>query len=106
MAKFAPYFSSTAMDRERRNLRSNPFLRLISVRYIHIFQASLPTLGTLLVKILIIVVPRLELVESWTEDELVTDLHDASHDLDVVQKTFMAVSRYTLNCTKVRGTMP
>ena len=41
------------------------------------------------------------MVETWTEDELVTVLHEACHDLDVFQKTFMTVPRYGLGGIKV-----
>jgi hypothetical protein len=58
------------------------------------------------VRILTDVVPRLELVESWTEDELVDVLREASHDLGIVQKTFMTVLRHALSGMKVRGTVP
>ena len=47
------------------------------------------------------VVPRLELVEPWTEDELVTVLHESAHDLGVAQKTFMTVLRHALSGMKV-----
>ncbi|KAF9647742.1 glutamyl-tRNA synthetase [Thelephora ganbajun] len=56
--------------------------------------------GNILVKILTNVVPRLELVESWTEDELATVLHDAAHDLGVGQKIFMTVLRHALSGMK------
>ena len=55
------------------------------------------------VRILTGVVPRLELVESWEEDELAAVLHEASHDLGVAQKTFMTVLRHALSGMKVRG---
>ena len=55
------------------------------------------------VRILTDVVPRLELVESWTEDELVTVLHETAHDLGIVQKTFMMVLRHALSGMKVCG---
>ena len=58
------------------------------------------------VRILTDVVPRLEPVESWTEDELVTILNEAAHDLGVVQKTFMTVLRHALSGMKVCGTVP
>lgn len=70
------------------------------------FQVFLLTSGAYLVKILTDVVPRLELVESWTEDELTTILHEASHDLGVAQKTFMTVLRHALSGMKVCGTVP
>ena len=57
------------------------------------------------VRILTDVVPRLELVEPWMEDELVED-HDAAHDLGVAQKTFMTVLRHALSGMKVCGTVP
>jgi len=53
-----------------------------------------------IVKILTDVVPRLEQVESWTEDELVTVLHGAAHELGVAQKTFMTVLRHVLSGMK------
>lgn len=62
--------------------------------------------GVRSVKILTGVVPRLELVESWTEDELVTVLHEATHDLEVAQKAFMTVLRYALSGTKVCRAVP
>ena len=52
-------------------------------------------------KILTDVVPRLELVKTWTDDELTTLLHDASHELGVVPKTFMTVLRHALSGMKV-----
>ena len=60
----------------------------------------------LLVKILTNVVPRLELVDPWTEDELATVLHEAVHDLGVAQKTFMTVLRHALSGMKVCETAP
>lgn len=54
-----------------------------------------------LVKILTNVVPQLELVETWTEDELTTVLHEAVDDAGVSQKTFMTVLRHALSGTKV-----
>ena len=56
-------------------------------------------------KILTDVVPRLELVETWTEDELITLLHEASHELGVVPKTFMTVLRHALSGMKVCETV-
>ena len=58
------------------------------------------------VKILTDIVPRLELLESWTEDELLTVLHEAADDLGVVQKTFMTVLRHAVSGMKVCGTIP
>ena len=58
------------------------------------------------VRILTDVVPRLEPMESWTEDELVTILNEAAHDLGVVQKTFMTVLRHALSGMKVCRTVP
>jgi len=58
------------------------------------------------VRILTDVVPRLELLESWTEDELVTILHEAADDLGVVQKTFMTVLRHAVSGMKVCGAVP
>ena len=57
-------------------------------------------------KILTDVVPRLEQVESWTEDELIAVLHEAARDLGIVQKSFMAVLRHTLSGMKVCGSVP
>ena len=51
------------------------------------------------------VVPRLELVEPWTEDELVTVLHESAHDLGIAQKTFMTVLRHALSGMKVCETV-
>lgn len=50
-----------------------------------------------LVKILTDVVPRLELVGSWTEDELAADLREALQDLGVSQKYFMTILRHALS---------
>ena len=47
------------------------------------------------------VVARLELLESWTEDGLVTVLEEAIQDVGVVQKTFMTVLRHALSGMKV-----
>ena len=60
----------------------------------------------LLVKILTDVVPRPELVEFRTEDELVTVLREAAHDVGVVQKTIMTVLRHTLSGMKVCRVVP
>jgi len=57
-------------------------------------------------RILTDVVPRLELLESWTEDELITVLHEAADDLGVIQKAFMTVLRHAVSGMKVCGTVP
>ena len=56
------------------------------------------------VKILTNVVPRLELMESWTEDDLTVVLHEAAQELGISQKTFMTVLRHALSGMKVCGT--
>lgn len=53
------------------------------------------------VKILTNVVPRLEQVEHWAEDGLITTLNEAARDLGVSQKTFMTVLRHALSGMKV-----
>ena len=58
-------------------------------------------MGADLVKILADVVPRLELVEPWTDDELIVVLHDAARDLGIPQRVFMTVLRHALSGTKV-----
>ena len=59
-------------------------------------------------EILTTVVPRLEAMKSWTEDDLVADLHEVIHDLGVSQKTFMTILRHALSgmkvCTMASGT--
>ena len=40
------------------------------------------------------------------EDELVSVLHEATHDLGIVQNTLMAVLTYVLSSTKVCRTVP
>ena len=97
--------SNLITDRERRNRWSSPFLRLTSVGYARAIK-DLWLMYILSVKMLIDVVSRLELVESWTEDELVTVLHEAAHDLGVVRKTFMTVLRHALSGMKVCGVVP
>ena len=54
-----------------------------------------------LVKVLADVVPRLEPVEPWTDDELTAILHDAVSDLGVSQRMFMTVLRHALSGMKV-----
>jgi len=49
---------------------------------------------------------RLELLGSWTEGEPISVLHEAAHDLGVIQKTFMAILRHALNGMKVCETAP
>jgi len=44
---------------------------------------------------------RLELSEPWMENGLITVLHEATHDLGVIQETFMTVLRHALNGMKV-----
>ena len=106
IAKLAPYFFVEPDYGSREAESMVKYIPQADIGMLHpYFQTSLPTLGILLVKILTSVVPRLELVESWTEDELVTVLHDVSHDLGVVQKTFMTVLRHALSGMKVRGTV-
>jgi hypothetical protein len=91
------------MDRERRNPWLSLFLRPTSVGLYLQVQDLWLMLGALLVKILTNVVPRLELVELWTEDELVTVLHEAAHDLGFSQKSLMTVLRHALSGMKVCG---
>ena len=92
------------MGHQRRNTWSSLFLRVTPVRCIRGLRAFLLMLGTHVVKILTDVVPKLELVESWTEDELITVLHEASRDLDVAPKAFMTVLRHALSGMRVCGT--
>jgi len=75
-------------------------------RVLLLFPLLWLTLGAPLVKILTDVVPRLELVDPWTEDELTTLLHEASHELGIVPKTFMTVLRHALSGMKVCGPTP
>lgn len=93
--------SNPTMDRKRRSPWSSPSPRLTLVGYIRRIRACWLMLGALLVKVLTNVVPRLELIESWTEDELTAVLHEASNDVGVVQKTFMTVLRHALSGMKV-----
>jgi len=97
--------SSLTMDHKRRNRWSSPFPRQTSVGCNPVIQ-SLWLSVVLSVRILTDVVPRLELLEAWTEDELVTVLHEAADDLGVVQKTFMTVLRHAVSGMKVCGTVP
>ena len=53
------------------------------------------------VRILTDVVPRLELVESWIEDDLLAVPHEVALNLGVVQKMFMTVLRHALSGMKV-----
>lgn len=53
-----------------------------------------------IVKILADVVPRLDPVEHWTDDELAVVLHDAVRDLGVPQRVFMTVLRHALSGMK------
>jgi hypothetical protein len=47
----------------------------------------------------------LELVESWTEDELTTVIHEAAGGLGLAQKPFMIVLRHALSGMKVWFTL-
>lgn len=97
--------SSLTIDREKRSTWSSPFLRLTSVRREPcVSRVTADRRIVLPVRILTDVVPRLELVESWTEDELLVVLHEAAHDLGIVQRTFMTVLRHALSGMKVWGT--
>jgi len=93
--------SSLTMDHERRNRWSSPFPRQTLVGCSPVVRRLWLMSVVLSVRILTDVVPRLELLESWTEDELVTVLHEAADDLGVVQKAFMTVLRHAVSGMKV-----
>lgn len=93
--------SSLTTGRERRNQWLSPSLRLILVPDPFRGQSFLADSKPDLVKILADVVPRLEVVESWTDDDLTVVLHDAVRDLGVSQRVFMTVLRHALSGMKV-----